>query len=280
MGGFLTVLIHVLQGLKTLGLAGHIGYVAGLSIWTFLCLPTTPIELASGFIFPSLWLSTLMSVAGKTIGSVIALVVGRRLLKPLIARVLSANNNLLQHLINELRERPIQTMSMLRAAPLPTPFKIYGLCLMPAELVPVSTYLVVALCINSVWSLVWTLTGSSASSLQDAVSGSGSSRGALVAKLLTIGCLMVAFASFTRFAKAQLLRPVSDAPAPLNERLTAQDGARASRSSTGMRLRCSPARRTLRSPVPSKRRASPSPPSSSRSATRPPQHQLVPREPR
>ena len=151
---FLSVLLHVLQSLRSLGLAGRIGYVIGLSLWTLLCLPTTPIELASGFIFP-LWLSTMMSVVGKTAGSLLALILGRRLLKPLMTRLLAANSSLHNHLINELRERPIQTMSIMRAAPIPTPFKIYGLCLLPADLVPVSTYSVVALIVNSAWSLVW-----------------------------------------------------------------------------------------------------------------------------
>ena len=84
-------------------------------------------------------------------------------------------------------------MSILRAAPMPTPFKIYGLCLFPEELVPISSYAVVALAINFAWSLVWSLTGSSASSLQEAVSGTGGgerSMAALVAKLFTVAALL------------------------------------------------------------------------------------------
>ena len=49
------------------------------------------------------------------------------------------------HLLRELREHPIQTMSLLRAAPLPTPLKIYGLSLFPAELIPLTSYAGIAI---------------------------------------------------------------------------------------------------------------------------------------
>lgn len=52
------------------------------------------------------------------------------------------------HLLSELREHPIQTMSLLRAAPLPTPLKIYGLSLFPAELIPLTSYAGIAITFN------------------------------------------------------------------------------------------------------------------------------------
>lgn len=53
-----------------------------------------------------------------------------------------------RHLLRELREHPIQTMSLLRAAPLPTPLKIYGLSLFPAELIPLTSYAGIAVTFN------------------------------------------------------------------------------------------------------------------------------------
>ena len=229
MKSAVTAIVATLDGLKNLGVAGRVGYVTGLSAWTALCLPTTPIELASGFIFP-LWMSTFMCVAGKTIGSLVALMVGRHLLKPLITRLLerSSSSQLHQHLVSELKLRPIQTMSILRAAPMPTPFKIYGLALLPAELVPVSSYAAVALLINTAWSLVWSLTGSSATSLQDAVSGRGAganSKSALVVKLISLAGLLGTFVFFSRFAKAQLMLPPKRAkPAATNGAVAGKAG--------------------------------------------------------
>ena len=102
--------LTAIQGLHNLGAMGRVGYVVGLSMWTLLCLPTTPVELAAGFIFPTAS-SSVMSALGKTFGSLAALLIGRRLLKPLITRTLakSSKGKLHQHLLRELRENPIQT---------------------------------------------------------------------------------------------------------------------------------------------------------------------------
>ena len=86
--GIMTTGLEVLKGLNGLGLAGRVGYVCGLGVWTLLCLPTTPVELAAGVSFPLLSCCA-MSAAGKTVGSLVALLLGRRLLRPFIARYLA-----------------------------------------------------------------------------------------------------------------------------------------------------------------------------------------------
>ena len=86
--GIMTTGLEVLKGLNSLGLAGRVGYVCGLGVWTLLCLPTTPVELAAGVSFPLLSCCA-MSAAGKTVGSLVALLLGRRLLRPFIARYLA-----------------------------------------------------------------------------------------------------------------------------------------------------------------------------------------------
>jgi len=205
--GLVAPLTGVLMRLKSLGFVGKLGYGFSLGLWTLFCLPTTPIELAAGYIFPMVP-SAFISAVGKTAGNLAALVLGRRLLRPLLQRWLSRSDSstLHEHLLRELRENPIQTMSIMRAAPLPTPFKIYGLSLFPAELVPFSTYAGIALTFNSLWSLVWSLTGSSASTLHDAMSAGGSSSiGILAGRLMLLLVLFGLFAMFSRYAKQQFV---------------------------------------------------------------------------
>lgn len=205
-----------LESLKHLGFAGRLFYVLGLSLWVILCGPTTPVEIASGFVFTPLWLSTAMCAAGKTVGNLVAFVLGRRLLKPLVMQLLlrggGTSRALHSHLQSELRERPIQTMSIMRAAPLPTPFKIYGLCLFPPELVPFSTYAIIAFCFNTCWSVVWSLAGASASNLQDVLSGkSGTdSYGQLVGQVSSLVVLFYVLTQFARYAKGKMLPPPSE----------------------------------------------------------------------
>ena len=102
--------------------------------------------------------------------------------------------------MSELRERPLQTIGLLRAAPLPTPIKIYGLSLLPSELVPAPTFFWACFVINTAWSFLWSLTGSSASSLQDALSGSHS-RASLFAQFSALAVLFGLLAAGSRYAK-------------------------------------------------------------------------------
>lgn len=201
--------LAVLKSLKSLGLVGRLLYMFGLAVWVVMCGPTTPIELASGFVFP-LTLSTALSVAGKTMGNLVAFVLGRRILKPVVSRMLSAGGgtsaSVHRHLLGELKLRPIQTMSILRAAPLPTPFKIYGLCLFPPELVPLWTYATIALVFNTCWSVVWSLAGSSASNLQDVLNGKGSGA-ELAGRLSTLLAFFGILVAFGRFAAAKMQPP-------------------------------------------------------------------------
>merc|ERR1740124_1216773 len=148
-----------------------------------------------------------MSAAGKTVGSLAALLLGRRLLRPFIARYLADRGGggaLHRHLLRELREHPIQTMSLLRAAPLPTPLKIYGLSLFPAELIPLTSYAGIAVTFNLLWSLVWTLASSSAHSLADA---KNSSTAVTAGKISLLLVLLGLGTQFSRFAHAQLQVP-------------------------------------------------------------------------
>lgn len=116
----LEIMFGMLSKLKSFGWMGQAGYVLGLGVWTLLCLPTTPVELAAGFVFPTVS-STGLSALGKTVGSLAALVLGRRLLKPLIQRWLLSSGPVHRRLIRELRENPILTSAAHRrssAAPL------------------------------------------------------------------------------------------------------------------------------------------------------------------
>ena len=100
----------------------------------------------------------------------------------------------------------------MRAAPLPTPLKIYGLSLFPSELVSLRRYAIIALVFNSLWSLVWTLTGSSASNLAEAMAGTGQQSSAdMAGKLMSLVVMLGAFAMFGRYARAQLKPPSMDA---------------------------------------------------------------------
>ena len=112
--GFIRPVLDGLHWLSSLGVIGQCCYVVGLTIWTLLCLPTTPIEVTAGFCFDTAK-SAIMSAGGKTMGNLAALMIGRRYFQPYIMRNFSRRDGgsaLHQHLLNELREHPIQTSAL------------------------------------------------------------------------------------------------------------------------------------------------------------------------
>ena len=211
---FIAALQKGAESLAALGFIGYIYFILFLAVYTALLGPTTPVELAWGFHLRSnLLLSTVTCVLGKSLGNMLALLIGRWFLKPLMSDVLvrSIGSTVYQHIISELKLRPLQTMSILRAAPLPTPFKIYGLSILPTELVPAGTYACIAVVFNTCWSLVWCLGGSS---MQDLADPSGASSGALVSKIVMLVGLFGMCVQFARFSKAQLQVPPEQASEP------------------------------------------------------------------
>lgn len=214
MAALVAPVLEALENLSKLGLPGQIGYVLALSAWTALCLPTTPIELTAGFCF-SKHVAMITSASGKTLGNVLALFLGRTFLQPLILRQLDSWpswRRYHKHLLRELHELPIQTMSTLRAAPMPTPFKLYALSIFPPELVTMRRYLLIAVFFNTMWSGVWVLAGSSAGSIANIIAGKASedSTANLVSKVVMAICLFGCFSMFSRFASAQLKPGVTE----------------------------------------------------------------------
>ena len=216
-GMWLSWLLDTLMQLRETGLVGQLCYALLLSAWTLACLPTTPIELAAGFIFPT-GPAVVMSVLAKTCASMLGLFLGRQLLRSSVSswvsRRFAVDGKLSKHLRHELTLRPLQTLGLIRSAPLPTPIKIYGISLLPAHLVPWRTYLGVVVTVNSVFSMIWALGGASASSLQDAVSGGNGSAHRLAAQAGAFSLLVFGMTHLARHAKAKLERPTSPRASP------------------------------------------------------------------
>lgn len=205
------------------GALGALYYAAFLALWTLCCLPTTPLEVAAGFTF-SPALSICASVAGKTGGSLAAFALGRAVaarFAPLgeggapppsprssaPAGLAERARRLGRHLQAALLARPAQTIAMVRASPMPIALKNYGLAALPERLVPARTFALVSACVNVPYSVAWSLTGSSAGSLQDALSGQPrGGGGAALLKLGALAALLGGLGLFARRCSAELER--------------------------------------------------------------------------
>lgn len=222
----LTVL-RLFTWLQTKGPLGVVYYALFLTLWTVACLPTTPLEIAAGYTFSSVS-SVTASVVGKTAGSLGAFMLGRTFISPVLARRRAAaaaaaaawdaahpNANhhhcrwgrlekLTSHLQHALLGAPAETIAMVRASPTPIAIKNYGLSLLPAHVVPTSLFGAVTVAVNVPYSVAWSLTGSSASSLQDAVSGEGTHSGVVAAKACALVLLLSGLGGFAHYCKSQL----------------------------------------------------------------------------
>jgi uncharacterized membrane protein YdjX (TVP38/TMEM64 family) len=190
---------------------GLVYYTLFLALWTMCCLPTTPVEIAAGFTWTPVWASAASSV-GKTIGSSSAFALSRLLLLPLLSRSATSGHGPIRRQLDDvfgqlgsaIRTRPFWTVGLIRAAPLPIAIKNYGLGMLPE--LPTSVFMLMTMSVNVPFSVAWALTGSSASSLQDAVQsgGAGSSSGRMITSLITAGVLLVSLGYVGNLCRDQL----------------------------------------------------------------------------
>lgn len=186
---------------------GLLYYAVALAASTFCCLPTTPFEIAAGFTW-QLPHAIAYSALGKTIGSVAAFALSRLVLLPnfTIAERLPRQGALaasLSHLTGAIARRPLWIVTLIRAAPVPIFLKNYGLGMVRS--LPMSTFVLVTIAVNVPFSIVWSLTGSSASSLQAALeSGGAGSAGPTIARSVSAVVLLIAAGLLTNFCREQL----------------------------------------------------------------------------
>jgi len=225
----LDVVFHMFVHLQGKGALGAGYYCGFLTLWTMCCLPTTPLEIAAGFTF-SPACSIVASIIGKSAGSVVTFALARRFASRFLAVEgacatrggggrLGRIRELAWHLEAAVIARPVQTLAMVRASPMPIALKNYGLALLPARVVQLPTFALITLVVNVPYSIAWSLTGSSASSLQEALNGKpGNARGALVPKVALLLALFAGLALFARKAAAELASAERAADAAVAER--------------------------------------------------------------
>lgn len=160
---------HIQAGLsQALGLlqdSGWSGYavlLVAFSLWVFFALPTTPVEVAAGFMYGVFWGSACGFLC-KTIGSCAAFAVVRLFRRRMGWQV----PDTLKPKLQALHDAPLVTMVGVRLAPLPLGVKNYGLALVPG--IDIARYALAASAVNAPFSLLWASAGVSCRSLEEAL---------------------------------------------------------------------------------------------------------------
>lgn len=151
-----------IDALEHSGWPGHAVLMLAFSAWVCLSLPSTPMEVAAGFVYGPLG-GFACGLSCKLAGSCTAFLVARQLGRRCGCQMPTA----LTTQLLMLHTRPVLTMVGIRLTPLPLGVKNYGLGLSQVPLLP---YLIAALAVDTPFSMLWASTGASCHSLADALS--------------------------------------------------------------------------------------------------------------
>ncbi|KAK3283089.1 hypothetical protein CYMTET_9200 [Cymbomonas tetramitiformis] len=187
------ILSDLLEWLRTTSPTSCIVYALILATWTTLCLPTTPFEVAAGFIY-GIKTGLATATVGRVAGCCMAFTIGRAVVGP--DRVRSwieskGHKGLLYSLQRVASRRPIAAVWLVQCAYLPAALKAYGLS--TAGGVRLNMFAAACTCTGLPFTLLWATTGSSASSLTEAMNGGGGLTGAsAIWKPVLMGFALVA----------------------------------------------------------------------------------------
>lgn len=163
-GTFESFVITLFTGLQDAGALGIIFYGIGFTLWVFLTVPSTLVELCAGFIWGAP-LATAVGACAKTIGCTLTFLLGRKI-------GTQRNWKAPQVLLNRWPSgehqiaRTLLFIFVMRFAPLPLAMKNIGLALIPE--VTWWEFVFATGIWNIATSSLWSVLGGSASSLLEA----------------------------------------------------------------------------------------------------------------
>jgi len=194
--------------------AVYAGFTALFVAWTVLCLPTTPMEIACGFVF-GFRRCILANTLGKTGGSLVAFALGRALLGPAVLERMSAraaHAGLVARVTRAITRHPLKATFLFRLLPMPLSLKNYTLSALPRACgVTLRRFALATFAVNLPYTLAWGAIGSAAgaslreltvSDLGMASGGSSPMRRALV--VLSAGSMLVLFGLMGCLASSML----------------------------------------------------------------------------
>jgi uncharacterized membrane protein YdjX (TVP38/TMEM64 family) len=179
--------MKVVHFIQKQGIMGNFYYVIILTIGTVICIPTTFLELASGFIF-GFWISCIVSLIGKCLGSLLSFLLGRRIFKSYLRENVMARYPIIQAMEESIIEKPMTVIFLTRIAFIPMAVKNYGISIIRS--VPLGKFTLCTVVGSIPFTLVWSYFGSASEGLI-ALSGSQETKSqkALKISLLVIGIL-------------------------------------------------------------------------------------------
>jgi uncharacterized membrane protein YdjX (TVP38/TMEM64 family) len=164
--------LFVVKWIHSQGFLGIIYFILLMTVWIVCCMPTTPVELASGFLF-GFWRSLIISLIGKTMGSLFAFLFGRFVFHKLVHENIMRKYKIMKAFKLALDQRPYSTLLLIRVAVVPIAIKNYGLSILPVQ---IHHYLICSLIGGIPFTLAWSYFGSASMDLVQIFSGSDAAK--------------------------------------------------------------------------------------------------------
>jgi len=144
------------------GVVGKLLYVLFLVVWTVVCFPTTIAELLCGFTF-GFGTSVIVSMAGKTLGSIVSFLIGKYAFRSWIQERIAGRYPVMKALQRAVVQKPWQIIFLTRLAMLPIALKNYGVSVMPD--IKLWVFSVCTLIGGIPFTVAWSYFGSASSDL-------------------------------------------------------------------------------------------------------------------
>jgi uncharacterized membrane protein YdjX (TVP38/TMEM64 family) len=124
------------QGLKAVGL-----YCVVVLVGVVCLCPTTPIELAAGFLFSpkyGMWMTLCFTGATKLVANTLSVIIARHLLKDWVTKNVVEKSELMMMVSSAVKEEPWKMVFLVRGSMAPLFVKNYGLGVMDVGYLPIA----------------------------------------------------------------------------------------------------------------------------------------------
>uniref|UniRef100_A0A7S2WPG0 VTT domain-containing protein n=1 Tax=Mucochytrium quahogii TaxID=96639 RepID=A0A7S2WPG0_9STRA len=177
------VMFSAVTWIEEQGEMGQVYYVLFLALWVTALLPCSILEMVPGFLF-GFSKGLIVSICGKSIGTVLSLLIGRYLLRDLIQEKLLKRYPMLVALERAVKLEGFPVLVMIRCAYLPMLLKNYGLSCLD---IPLFQIWLASLFSALPFALLWTFLGSGSASLSEIFEGKLSPRDLIPGNPLIVG---------------------------------------------------------------------------------------------
>mmetsp|Transcript_62645 Transcript_62645/g.136033 ORF Transcript_62645/g.136033 Transcript_62645/m.136033 type:complete len:304 (-) Transcript_62645:305-1216(-) len=199
-----SALLDASEWIQSIGVLGYIVFVLAFTILIVFGLPSTSLEVMSGFLF-GFWWSTVVTTIGKNTGCAMAFLIGRSLGRDTVGRYLKKKFPTFDVISHAFDHQGNGLLCLIQLAYIPISLKNYGLSMLDVRF---ANFICTALLCGFPYTLFWSYLGSTTQNILELLNGEGevSSKQLVIAGvgIVSGAVAMVILARYTKKAMAKI----------------------------------------------------------------------------